>query len=140
MNLKQEDVLTGTDHAVKSRNCELRKQKSYWHGSTKLSRFSSSVAVRGDSRLDMSGDCSVNSQWPEDHFGMRCSHLPDDESNQLLDGPKPSRKKDFHLNGNDRAMVKQLRININLHNCSIILESPYMPLFGNGEEMCLIGT
>ncbi|XP_057429415.1 probable serine/threonine-protein kinase At1g09600 isoform X2 [Lotus japonicus] len=129
MNLKQEDVLTGTDHAVKSRNCELRKQKSYWHGSTKLSRFSSSVAVRGDLRLDMSGDCSVNSQWPEDHFGMRCSHLPDDESNQLLDGPKPSRKKDFHLNGNDRAMSNAPKMSRTHYS------GPLLPPEDNLEEM-----
>ncbi|KAH1212606.1 putative serine/threonine-protein kinase [Glycine max] len=59
-------------------------------------QFSNSVAVRGDSLLDMSGDFSVNSQWPEDQFGMRYSHQADGESNKLLDGLKSSQKKDFH--------------------------------------------
>ncbi|RZB68506.1 putative serine/threonine-protein kinase [Glycine soja] len=54
------------------------------------------IAVRGDSLLDMSGDFSVNSQWPEDQFGMRYSHQADGESNKLLDGLKSSQKKDFH--------------------------------------------
>lgn len=117
MNLKEEDALTGPNHVFTSRNPDLRKQNSYWHGSTaQLSKFSNSVAVRGDSRLDMSGDRSLNSQWPEDHFDMRYSHLADSESNQLLAGSKPSRKKDFNLLGKDRAMVKKLITNINLCN------------------------
>ncbi|TKY71414.1 serine/threonine-protein kinase [Spatholobus suberectus] len=101
MNLKEEDVLTCPDHGFRSGKSELRKQKSYWHGSTeKFSRFSNSVAARGDSVLDMS---SVNLQWPEDHFGMRYSHLADGESNQLLDGLKSSHKKEFHHIGKDRS-------------------------------------
>ncbi|KHN05279.1 hypothetical protein glysoja_039989 [Glycine soja] len=83
MNLKEEN-LTCPDHGFRSRN------------TAKLSRFSNSVAVRGDSLLDMSGDFSVNSQWPEDQFGMRYSHQADGESNKLLDGLKSSQKKDFH--------------------------------------------
>ncbi|KAL2964345.1 hypothetical protein AAZX31_16G001200 [Glycine max] len=58
MNLKEEN-LTCPDHGFRSR------------------KFSNSVAVRGDSLLDMSGDFSVNSQWPEDQFGMRYSHQAD---------------------------------------------------------------
>nr|ABE91953.2 Protein kinase-like [Medicago truncatula] len=105
MNLKEEAALPGPDRVFTSRKIELRKQNSYWHGSTaQLSRFSNSVAIRGDSQLDMSGDCSLNSQWLEDQFDMRYSHLDDGESNQLLDGTKHSRKKDFHLFRKDRAM------------------------------------
>ncbi|XP_027338056.1 probable serine/threonine-protein kinase At1g09600 [Abrus precatorius] len=78
MNLKEEDVLTCPDHAFRTRNSKLRKQKSYWHGGiAKLSRFSNSVAVRGGSVLDMRGNLSVNLHWPEDHFGMRYSQLAD---------------------------------------------------------------
>ncbi|RDX88731.1 putative serine/threonine-protein kinase, partial [Mucuna pruriens] len=103
MNLKEEDVLTCPDHDFRLRKSELRKQSSYWHGSTaKLSRLSNSVAVRGDSLLDMSGDFSVKSQWPEDQFDMKYSHLADGESNQLLDGIK-SYKKAFHPIGKDGA-------------------------------------
>ncbi|KAG4968390.1 hypothetical protein JHK87_034041 [Glycine soja] len=103
MNLKEED-LTSPDHGFRSRKSELRKQKSYWQGSTaKLSRFSNSVAVQGDPLLDMSGDSSANSQWPEDQFGMRCSHQADGDSKQLLDGLKSSQKNDFHPIGKDRA-------------------------------------
>lgn len=142
MNLKEEDVLTGPNHAFTSTNSELRKQKSFWHGSTaQLSRFSNSVAVRGDSQLDMSGDYSVNSQWPDqDHFDMTYGHLGDGESNQLLDGPKASRKKHFHLHGKDRAMVKKLLANINLCNRSFILESALHAPLRMGEEMSLIGV
>ena len=117
MNLKEEDVLIGRDHVCGSRNPELRKQKSCWHGSTsQLARFSNSVAVRGDSRLDMSGDSSLNSEWPEDHFGMRNGNLADGESNHLLDGPKTSHKKDFSASGKDSAMVNKLLINNHLCN------------------------
>lgn len=117
MNLRGEDVLIGPDRVFTSRNSELRKQNSYWHGSTaKLSRFSNSVAVRGDSRFDMSGDCSLNSQWQEDHFDMRYSHLANGESSQLLDGTKHSRKEEFHLLGKDRSMVQTLLTNTNLCN------------------------
>lgn len=130
MNLKEEDVLTGPNHAFTSTNSELRKQKSFWHGSTaQLSRFSNSVAVRGDSQLDMSGDYSVNSQWPEDHFDMTYGHLGDGESNQLLDGPKASRKKHFHLHGKDRAMVKRNYLQTLI--CAIVhlfWSQHYMPL------------
>ncbi|KAJ1420017.1 Serine/threonine-protein kinase, active site [Sesbania bispinosa] len=129
MNLKEEDVLTGPNHVFTSRNPELRKQKSYWHGSTaKLSRFSNSVATRGNSRLDMSGDCSVNSEWPEDHFGMRYSHLADGESSQLLDGPKSSCKNDFHLLGKDRAMSYATKSRIHY-------SGPLLPPEDNLEEM-----
>ncbi|KAJ1385708.1 Serine/threonine-protein kinase, active site [Sesbania bispinosa] len=122
MNLKEEDVLTGPNHVFTSRNPELRKQKSYWHGSTaKLSRFSNSVATRGNSRLDMSGNCSVNSEWPENHFGMRYSHLADGESSQLLDGPKSSRKK-------DRAMSYATKSRIHY-------SGPLLPPEDNLEEM-----
>lgn len=87
-----------------------------------MSRFSNSVAVRGDSLLDMSGDFSVNSQWPEDQFGMRYSHQADGESNKLLDGLKSSQKKDFHPVDKDCTKVNQLLININLCNFSSILQ------------------
>ena len=122
MNLKEED-LTSPDHGFRSRKSEMRKQKSYWQGSTaKLSRFSNSVAVQGDPLLDMSGDSSANSQWPEDQFGMRCSHQADGDSKQLLDGLKSSQKNDFHPIGKDRAKVNQVLININLCNFTSILK------------------
>ncbi|CAL5183044.1 unnamed protein product [Lathyrus oleraceus] len=105
MNLKEEIVLAAPDRVFTSKNSKLRKQNSSWQGSTaQLSRFSNSVAVRGDSQLDMSKDCSLNSQWQEDHFDLRYSHLTDGESNQMLDETKYLRKKDFHLLGKDRAM------------------------------------
>ncbi|CAI8591601.1 unnamed protein product [Vicia faba] len=105
MNLKEETVLAAPDRVFTSKNSKLRKQNSCWQGSTaQLSRFSNSVAVRGDSQLDMSRDCNLNSQWQEDHFDLRYSHLTDGEFNQMLDETKDLRKKDFHLLGKDRAM------------------------------------
>ncbi|CAL0309600.1 unnamed protein product [Lupinus luteus] len=104
VNLKEEDVLSGPDQIFRSRNSELRKQNSYWHGSTApLSRFSNSVAARGDSRLDISGNSSLNSKWPEDQFGMGYSHQADGDSNQLLDEHKSSHKKDLP-SGKDHAL------------------------------------
>ncbi|CAJ2649262.1 unnamed protein product [Trifolium pratense] len=130
MNLKEEVVLTGPDRVFTSRNSELRKQNSYWHGRTaQLSRFSNSLAVRGDSRFDMGGDRNLNSQWLEDQFDMRSSHLPDGESNHLLDGTKHSRKKDFHLFGRDRAMGHGPK------NCHINYSGPLFPPEDNLEEI-----
>lgn len=90
MNLKEENVLICPDHGFISRKSELSKHTSYWQGSAaKLSRFSNSIAARGDSLLEMSGgDFGVNSQLPEDQFGTRYSHKADGESNQLLAGLK----------------------------------------------------
>ncbi|KAL9321534.1 hypothetical protein ACSQ67_013373 [Phaseolus vulgaris] len=103
MNLNEENVRTFHDHGSISGKSELRKHTSYWQGSpAKLSRFSNSIAVRGDSLLDMSGDFSVNSQLPEDQFGMRYKHEADGESNQLLDRLKSS-EMDFLPMGKDRA-------------------------------------
>ncbi|KAK7302381.1 hypothetical protein RJT34_13269 [Clitoria ternatea] len=105
MNLKVEDVLTYLDHALISKNHELRKQNSCWHGSsTELSRFSSSIAIQGDLLLDMSGHLSVNLQWQRNHFGIKYSHLVNGESNQLLDGLKFSQKKNFHPIRKDHTM------------------------------------
>ena len=70
----------------------------------------------------MSGDSSANSQWPEDQFGMRCSHQADGDSKQLLDGLKSSQKNDFHPVDKDCTKVNQLLININLCNFSSILQ------------------
>ncbi|KAK7284043.1 hypothetical protein RIF29_13794 [Crotalaria pallida] len=128
MNLKEEDVLTGPNHVFRSRNSELRKQTSYWHGSTaQLSRFSNSVAFRGDSRLDMSGNSSLNSDWPGDQFGTRYSHQADGESNQLLVGHKSSHKKD--LPSKDRAMGYASK------NARFHYSGPLVPPGGNLEEM-----
>ncbi|KAK7328343.1 hypothetical protein VNO77_22447 [Canavalia gladiata] len=99
MNLKEEDALTGPDHAFRSRKPELRKQNSFWHGST--AKFSNSVEVQGDSLLDISGELS--SHWAGDQLCMRYSHLADGESKQLLDGPKSS-QKDFRPIEKDPAM------------------------------------
>ncbi|GAU20143.1 hypothetical protein TSUD_352050 [Trifolium subterraneum] len=130
MNLKEEVVITGPDRVFTSRNSEMRKQNSYWHGrAAQLSRFSNSLAVRGDSRLDMGGDRNLNSQWLEDHFDTRSNHLPDGESNQLLDGTKHSHKKDFHLFGKDRAMDHAPK------NCHINYSGPLFPPEDNLEEI-----
>ena len=97
-NMNEEEALN---------SAELRKQRSCMHGSaSQLSRFSNSVAVRGGSRFDISGDSSVNSRWPEDHFGARYSNLADGESNQLLGGHNSSHKKDNALLRKEPAMVK----------------------------------
>ncbi|KAE9591919.1 putative protein-serine/threonine kinase CMGC-CDK-CRK7-CDK9 family [Lupinus albus] len=116
VNLKEEDALTGPDHVFKSRNSELRKQNSYWHGSTaQLSIFSNSVAARGDSRLDMNGNSSLNSKWPEDQFGMGYSNQADGDSNQFQDEHKSSHKKDLP-SGKDHALVNKLLISNHLCN------------------------
>ncbi|QCD76412.1 Cdc2-related kinase [Vigna unguiculata] len=82
LNLTEENVLTCPDHGFISRKSELSKHTSYWQGSVaKLSRFSNSIAVRGDSLLEMSGgDFGVNSQLPEDQFGRIYSHKADKDS------------------------------------------------------------
>lgn len=104
MNSKDEDVLISHDHLLRSRNPKLSKQKSCRHGtSAQLSRFSNSMAVRGDSQLDMSGHSSVNLEWSEDYFNMRYSQA-DNESNHLLDRRKSTRKKDVNPFGKDLAM------------------------------------
>ncbi|CAL0334313.1 unnamed protein product [Lupinus luteus] len=123
MNLKEEDVLIGPDHV-----CRSRKQNSYLHDSpAQLSRFSNSVAARGDSRLDMSGNNSLNSEWPEDQFGKRYNHEADGESNQLLDGQKSPHKKDLP-SGNDASGYASK--NVRFH-----YSGPLVPRGGNLEEM-----
>ncbi|KAF7802421.1 putative serine/threonine-protein kinase [Senna tora] len=104
MNLNKEDALACPAHVHNSRNpAALRKQRSYMHGNAaQLSRFANSVAAGGGSKLDMSGDASVNSQWSEDCFGTRYSHLVDGESKQLL---KSALKKDINPLAKDPTMA-----------------------------------
>ncbi|XP_054795943.1 probable serine/threonine-protein kinase At1g09600 [Prosopis cineraria] len=95
MNSNKEESVAGPGHVYDSGNpVGLRKQRSYMNrNAAQLSRFSNSVANEGGLKLDMSGDASVSSQWPDDCFGTRYDHLVDDESNQLL---KSLHKKDIH--------------------------------------------
>ncbi|CAK8530121.1 unnamed protein product [Lathyrus sativus] len=131
MNLKEEIVVAAPDRVFTSKNSKLRKQNSYRQGSStaQLSRFSNSVAVRGESQLDMSKDSSLNSQWQEDHFDLRYSDLTDGESNQMLDETKYLRKKDFHLLGKDRAM------GIAPKNGHINYSGPLLPPEANIDEI-----
>ncbi|KAJ7946554.1 Serine/threonine protein kinase [Quillaja saponaria] len=110
---------------------ELRRQRSFMNnGATELSRFSSSVAVRGGSRLDIGGRSSVNPHWPEERFTARQNHLVDGESSHhLLEGPKYSHKKDGLLPEKDSAMGYVPK------NRRIHYSGPLIPPGGNMEEM-----
>lgn len=108
MNSNKEEPTAGPGRVYNSGNpAELRKQRSYMNNkAAQLSRFSSSVANGGGLKLDMSGDSSVSSQWPEDCFGTRYDHLGDDESNQLL---KSLHKKDIHPSSKEPSKVKKIQ-------------------------------
>lgn len=127
MDAVKEDALAGPGRVYNSRNpAELRKQRSYLHGNAaQLSRFANSVAAGGGSKLDMSGDATVNSQWSEDCFDERYSHLAESESNQLL---KSTLKKDINPSAKEPTMVKKLLINIYAIDLSFLDHFQVSPL------------
>ncbi|XP_050209988.1 probable serine/threonine-protein kinase At1g09600 isoform X2 [Mercurialis annua] len=74
---------------------ELKNQRSFiQRGSSQLSRFSNSVALRGSSKLD-SGSATTNASphWQEDRYNPRYNHLDDSSSHHLLNRPKFSSKE-----------------------------------------------
>jgi cyclin-dependent kinase 12/13 len=82
---------------------ELSAQRSFVQREAVLSRFSNSVAVRGDSHFQGCSSTNVNSHWPEESFNVRYNNL-DDSSHSLLGGPNFSHKKP----GLESTMVKEL--------------------------------
>ncbi|KAI4296167.1 hypothetical protein L6164_036147 [Bauhinia variegata] len=129
-NMNEEGAPACPGQVFSSRDtAELRKQASLSHGgagpAAELSRFSNSVAVRGgDSRFEVSGDSSVNSNWAKDHFRTRYNHLGN--SNQLLD---KSSYKEFH------PTVKEPAMGYMPKNGRIYYSGPLVPERGNLEEM-----
>ncbi|KAJ6348508.1 hypothetical protein OIU76_004890 [Salix suchowensis] len=72
---------------------QLRAQRSFVErGAAQLSRFSNSVAVRGDSQFHGGSSTNLNLHWPQESFNARYNNL-DDSSHGLLGRPKFLNKK-----------------------------------------------
>ncbi|KAJ6711254.1 KINASE CDK9 putative-RELATED [Salix purpurea] len=93
----------GQDFVSPRQTAGLRAQRSFVQREAVLSRFSNSVAVRGDSHFQGSSSTNVNSNWPEESFNVRYNNL-DDSSHSLLGRPNFSNKK----SGLESTMVKEL--------------------------------
>ncbi|CAK9326821.1 unnamed protein product [Citrullus colocynthis] len=134
MNGSQGDNLRGS--SVGAKGAELRKQRSFMqHGAGQLSRYSNSVAVRGDSRFGCGGESSANSHWPEECFNVSYNHFNGGDSSEkhewshrLLDRPKSSYKIDDQSSGKESTMSYAPKKRIHY-------SGPLMPPGGNLEEM-----
>nr|QYW07106.1 cyclin-dependent kinase like 7 [Dimocarpus longan] len=120
-----DDAFRGSNGAFGSP--ELRNQRSYMHpGAGGLSRFSNSVAVRGNdhSQLDCSTESRGNPRWHEDAVGKH------DWSQHLMGGrPKSSHKKSEQPSG------KQSTVDYFHKKNRIHYSGPLLPPGGNLEEM-----
>lgn len=97
----------GLAYVSPSKSAVLRPQRSFiQRGAARLSRFSNSVAVRGNSQFHGSSATSVNSHWPEEHFDNRYNNL-DDSSHHLLGRPNFS-QKEKQPSGLDSTTVREL--------------------------------
>ncbi|XP_015901123.3 probable serine/threonine-protein kinase At1g09600 [Ziziphus jujuba] len=116
---------------------DLRMQESCTHrAASQLSRFSSSVAVRGASKFDGVLQTSVNPHWPEERISARYCHHDNGASSEkhvwshhLQDRRRSAHKKDEQPLGKESAAVyapKKSRIHYS---------GPLMPPGGNLEEM-----
>ncbi|XP_034891319.1 probable serine/threonine-protein kinase At1g09600 isoform X2 [Populus alba] len=103
---------------------ELSAQGSFIQREAVLSRFSNSVAVRGDSHFQGCSSTNVNSHWPEESFNVRYNNL-DDSSHSLLGGPNFSHKKPG-LESTMGYSAKKGRVHYS---------GPLVPQGGNIEEM-----
>ncbi|KAL5555112.1 hypothetical protein UlMin_037348 [Ulmus minor] len=107
------------------------------HEASDLSRFSNSVAVRGDLRFDAVGQPSINSHWPEEWSNGAYNHIDGGDvsennewSHHLLHRPKSSHKK-----GEQRPSGKESAVDYISKNNRIHYSGPLMPAGGNLEEM-----
>ncbi|KAJ6706662.1 KINASE CDK9 putative-RELATED [Salix purpurea] len=83
----------GHDFISSRQTAQLRAQRSFVErGATQLSRFSSSVAVRGGSQFHGGSSTNLNLHWPQESFNARYNNL-DDSSHGLLGRPKFLNKK-----------------------------------------------
>lgn len=103
---------------------ELSAQGSFIQREAVLSRFSNSVAVRGDSHFQGCSSTNANSHWPEESFNVRYNNL-DDSSHSLLGGPNFSHKKPG-LESTMGYSAKKGRVHYS---------GPLVPQGGNIEEM-----
>ncbi|KAL3598029.1 hypothetical protein D5086_005947 [Populus alba] len=93
MNINETFRAPGQDFISSRQAAELRAQRSFnERGAVQLSRFSNSVAVRGDSQFHGSSSTNLNSHWPEGSFNARYNSL-DDSSHGQSDRPNFSNKK-----------------------------------------------
>ncbi|KAL5787064.1 hypothetical protein ACOSP7_004013 [Xanthoceras sorbifolium] len=127
MNMEN-DAFRGSNGAFGSprRAAELRNQRSNMHpGAGGLSRFSNSVAVRGNahSHLDCSTEIRGNPRWHEDAVGKH------DWSQHFAGRPKSSYKKAEQPSG------KQSTVDYVPKNNRIHYSGPLLPPGGNLEEM-----
>lgn len=92
---------------------DLRMQESCTHrAASQLSRFSSSVAVRGASKFDGVLQTSVNPHWPEERISARYCHHDNGASSEkhvwshhLQDRRRSAHKKDEQPLGKESAAV-----------------------------------
>ncbi|XP_057978089.1 probable serine/threonine-protein kinase At1g09600 [Malania oleifera] len=127
VNMNEDDTLFDSSKNDKG------TQRSYKpSGATELSRFSSSVAVRGNSR-----ETNLNSHWaPKGLLNAGYNQLDGAESSRkhdwfhrLLEGPKSSRRK------HERASGKESTMGYAPKNSRIHYSGPLLPPGGNLEEM-----
>ncbi|XP_011028375.1 PREDICTED: probable serine/threonine-protein kinase At1g09600 isoform X1 [Populus euphratica] len=114
----------GQDFISPRQTAELSAQRSFVQREAVLSRFSNSVAVRGDSHFQGCSSTNVNSHWPEESFNARYNNL-DDSSHSLLGGPNFSHKKPG-LESKMGYSAKKGRVHYS---------GPLVPQGGNIEEM-----
>lgn len=115
----------GQDFVSPRQTAGLRAQRSFVQREAVLSRFSNSVAVRGDSHFQGSSSTNVNSNWPEESFNVRYNNL-DDSSHSLLGRPNFSNKKSGLESTMGGYSAKKGRVHYS---------GPLVPQGGNIEEM-----
>ncbi|GAB4842687.1 hypothetical protein Ancab_012663 [Ancistrocladus abbreviatus] len=114
---------------------QMWNERSASQGSSKLSRFATSVAVQGNLQMNNTGEDDGASNWSEEHFNVRYNHqdheVPPEKhdwSHHLLDRPNSSNKKDDGAFGKvfNAGYAAMQRI-----HCS----GPLLPAGGSIEEM-----
>ncbi|KAA8545445.1 hypothetical protein F0562_020229 [Nyssa sinensis] len=138
MNLKEREALMGSQRSFGSaRNgAERKTQRSFKpQAAAQLSWFSNSVAVRGSSQYDHSGETS-DRQWTGERLNARYNQMDSSESSlnsewshNLLDRPNSSYKKDAGASGKESAMVYAHKKN------RIHYSGPLVPAGGNLDDM-----
>ncbi|KAF9684939.1 hypothetical protein SADUNF_Sadunf03G0002500 [Salix dunnii] len=115
----------GQNFISSRQTAELRAQRSFVErGAAQLSRFSNSVAVRGDSQFHGSSSTHLNLHWPEESFNARYNNL-DDSSHGLLGRPNFLNKKPG-LESTTGYSTKKGHVHYS---------GPLVPQGGNIEEM-----
>ncbi|XP_059654827.1 probable serine/threonine-protein kinase At1g09600 [Cornus florida] len=99
-----------------------------------LSRYSSSVAVRGSTRFDLSSESSASPHWPEgnaryNQLDVSGSSVKRGWFHNLWNRPNSSSKKDERESGKESSMVGSSKKN------RIHYSGPLLPPGGNLDEM-----